>query len=135
MDRVSWTDRGTSARLRRWLPPAGWAALILVATSWPRMRLDGVPEGSDKVGHYLMYGVLGFLTLRAVERPSRWTVAIRCALGLLVFAAADEWHQRWIPGRSASFDDWIADVSGAVSGLILYRLTSHAALVRRETTS
>lgn len=135
MHRARWTVGEASARIPRWLPPTGWAALILVATSWPRLELSGVPEGSDKLGHFLMYAVLGLLTLRATRHPSRWAVATVAACGLLVFAAADEWHQRWIPGRSASFDDWIADSVGAVCGLLVYRLTYQSALRRRESLS
>jgi hypothetical protein len=43
-------------------------------------------------------------------------VAVLLLLG--VFAAVDELAQGWT-GRDASFDDWLADASGALLGLVL----------------
>jgi VanZ family protein len=39
-----------------------------------------------------------------------------------VFGAVDEWHQSFIPRRSMSFADWIADSSGALVGALTVRL-------------
>jgi VanZ family protein len=44
-------------------------------------------------------------------------------------AALDEWHQQFVPGRSASLGDWVADVAGA--GIIL--LASGVLSWRRES--
>ena len=79
----------------------------------------GVPH-VDKAMHFGLYAVLGALAALAVD-PAR----DRRRRGLLVlvaiaaFAAVDEWHQRFIPGRSADAADWIADVVGATCGLLL----------------
>jgi VanZ family protein len=41
-----------------------------------------------------------------------------------VYAATDEWHQLFVPQRSADVADWAADVVGAAAGSSLYRLIS-----------
>ena len=116
--------------VRRWTPVALWGAMILAATSIPGAALPEGPRipGLDKVVHGALYGVLGFLVARAVVKEGRggWLLA---GLAVATVAAADEWHQQWIPGRSADALDWVADVAGATLGASL----SRTALVRRET--
>ena len=89
--------------------------------------------GVDKVVHAFLYGVLGFLVSRAVaDGPRRpLQTIVRVVVGIALIAALDEWHQKWIPGREAEAADWIADVTGALTGATLWL----AALRRRETIS
>ncbi len=117
------------SRWRRWVPPALWALLILVATSWPNPDPPDVGPHSDKVTHLVLYGVLAFLLGRADPLLSAGSLRILAAIaGVSAFAAVDEWHQRFVPGRSASVADWQADTAGAVLGFLLV-----AALRRRST--
>ncbi|MEX2181039.1 MAG: VanZ family protein [Gemmatimonadaceae bacterium] len=107
--------------MSRWLPPAVFAALILVATSWPDLDLGRIPNQLDKLGHLLMYGVFGALVLRATSRPRSWATLVWAWVGIALFAALDEWHQEFISGRGASLGDWAADVVGALAGLVIAR--------------
>ena len=106
---------------RRWWPPIAWAALVLVLTSvpLPPTAVSGI-EGVDKVVHAGLYGVLGALAARSAwdARPGLAAVA-GVLLGVLLFAALDEWHQSFIPGRSADPRDWLADAVGAIAGAAL----------------
>lgn len=117
---------------RRWAPSVIWGAVILVLTSLPGSALPHGPDipGADKVVHGALYGMLGFLAGRALtgERVAVW---VRTAVVIAGLAAADEWHQQWIPGRSADAFDWVADVAGATLGASL----SRSAQLRRETRS
>ena len=75
--------------------------------------------GLDKVAHFTMYGVLGFLLARGwlAARGRRWwpiTLLLPLLLGL-----ADEMRQRSVPGRSAEAADWVADVTGASLGVYI----------------
>lgn len=85
-------------------------------------RLPDLPGGmSDKTAHFLAYGGLGALALRATS-GARWSgVTTSSALVAwaicIVYAASDEMHQWFVPGRTAAVDDWIADVAG--SGLMI----------------
>jgi VanZ family protein len=114
----------------RWIPALAWSAVVFTLTSIPNPDLPDVP-GGDKVAHAMMYGVLGVLVAYALapyRRRAAW-LAVAFAITAVV-AAVDEMHQRYIPGRSESVADWIADVSGA--GLAL--LVSAAMWRRRELT-
>ncbi len=103
---------------RRWLPPALWAALILVLTSIPSP--PGPPGGIphlDKVVHFVLYAGLGWLVTRALRaRTTRALVMV--AVSIALFAAFDEWHQRYFT-RDPEIPDWIADVLGASAGVLV----------------
>ena len=101
---------------RRWLPPVLWAAVILVLTSLPAPpdAPARVPH-LDKLVHFLLYAAQGWLVTRALRtrRPLSLLVAL---LGIAVFAAFDEWHQRFFL-REPDMVDWIADMIGASVGI------------------
>ena len=102
----------------RWLPVAVWAGVILAATSFPNVPAQA-PGGSDKLVHLAMYAILGVLALRAAAWEGGTTPRTLglTVLAIAAFAAADEWHQRFIPARSADPADWVADVAGATLGI------------------
>jgi VanZ family protein len=88
-------------------------------------------RSADKLVHFTMYGVFGWLAARAFFRPGRavW-IALAVVLAVSLFGAADEWHQQFIPGRSMEFFDWMSDTVGATLGATIGVLT--AARARRE---
>ena len=105
-------------RLLHWLPAALWAALIFALSSRSSVPTPGF-AGGDKILHFGAYAVLGLLLAHAARRsglPPLWAVAI----GLL-YAASDEWHQGFVPGRMPDAADWIADAAGVVSGVWVAR--------------
>jgi VanZ family protein len=108
--------------------------VILVLTSFPASAIPstGVPH-IDKVMHFAMYGVLGALSVPAVlaAAGTRGRTLVRALAAIAVFAAFDEWHQHFIPGRSAEVADWAADVAGGSFALLLLA----ARVPRHETTT
>jgi VanZ family protein len=112
--------------LLRWLwlwgPIVAHMAVIYFASSTP--NLTAIPGGlSDKAAHFAAYAVLAALALRGFA-GGRWAgVTARSAFGALVLAAGygvlDELHQRFVPGRHAAVDDWVADAAGAASAVAL----------------
>ena len=105
---------------RRWGPPIAWAAVILTLTSIPASEFAPVGAfafpGADKIVHGGMYGVLGALLARAAGVPVPRRTLGALTIAVLLFAVVDEWHQRYIPGRSADPRDVAADVAGAAAG-------------------
>lgn len=101
------------------LPAIVWAAAV-----WIIGGLQDPPSvpnglGLDKLAHFAMYGVLGFLLARgwiASGWRGAWLLPIAVAL---LLGVADERRQRSVPGRSADVLDWIADVSGASVGVFI----------------
>ena len=106
--------------MRRWGPPVAWAAVILTLTSIPASEFAPVGAfafpGADKLVHAGMYGVLGILLARATGVTAPQRVLGRLVVGVVLFAAADELHQRFIPGRSPDVADALVDVAGAACG-------------------
>lgn len=112
---------------REWRHAAAWSAVIVVATSVPLpgegvldrpFLLDGFLR-PDKLVHFAMYGVLGWLVIRALgagEGGARLGSFAGALVLMLAFAALDEWHQAWIPSRSPQVVDWMADAVGAIAG-------------------
>ncbi len=118
----------------RWTPPILWLVLIAIGTSWPRIQVGSGSLPLDKIVHFAMYGVLSALVLRATltwYRPRTFLVVL---VGLVILGAVDEWHQSFIPGRSMSFGDWIADSAGAVLGAFAVRSLSFLAPARRPAS-
>jgi VanZ family protein len=98
-----------------------WAILILVATTVPATDLTERLSvmGVDKLVHGGLYFVLGWLVAAALCAMDHRAIAgfVTGLLGLASFAALDEAHQLWIPGRVTSVGDWTADLVGATLGL------------------
>jgi VanZ family protein len=86
-----------------------------------------VLPGFDKVAHLAAYGLLAAATLFAFspdarQGNSRRVVAITLIF-CLCFGISDEFHQYFIPGRSVSAFDLLADCLGAVLVCLLWRWT------------
>jgi VanZ family protein len=98
-----------------WLPLVAWAALIFVLSSQPDLSTGlGVWDTIlRKAGHTVEYAVLGALLVRALgsARPA-------IAAGI-AYAATDEVHQGFVPGRHASLLDVAIDAVGVVAGVLL----------------
>jgi VanZ family protein len=100
---------------RRWLPTLLWGVAIFLVSSVPRLDAAIVRlEGCDKIGHFVEYFVLGW-ALRYWSRGGRF----RFLAGGVVFAAFDEFHQRFVPGREMSFWDFVADAAGITAGFLI----------------
>jgi VanZ family protein len=101
----------------RWGPALAWAALVLVVGTRPAavVPLPALP-GLDKAAHFAVYGVLGFLAIRALGTSRPWrALAWGAAIGLL-WGSLDEWAQAATPNRTAELGDLLADVAGAAAG-------------------
>lgn len=89
-----------------------------------------MPKGSDTWAHFFVYAVLGLLVARAAElMPRRAARLAAVAIGISLFGAIDEWHQRFIPGRFPAVGDWIADSAGGAVGAALFAFS----VGRRQT--
>ena len=106
--------------LRAFAPALIWAAAV-----WTIGGMQSTPSvpgglGLDKVAHFTMYGVLGFLLARGWAavgwRRGAWLLPVLIAL---LLGIADELRQRSLPGRSADVADWVADLSGASTGVFI----------------
>jgi VanZ family protein len=110
-------------KVRRWLPPLLWAGVIVFATSTPSEYVPQQVSSFDKAAHFTMYAILaGLLTRHLSETTGPWRAAFLAIAVSAAFGAVDEWHQKYIPGRSTELADWRADSLGAAGGALLFAL-------------
>lgn len=75
-----------------------------------------------KAGHFTEYFILGILFLRyfGEKEPSNKKRLIVSVLFVFLYAASDEFHQSFVPGRGPAFTDVLIDTSGGFLGIVLY---------------
>jgi hypothetical protein len=106
--------------LSLWLPVVAWAGLIFALSSIPDL---GTGLGTwdlvlRKLAHAAEFAVLGFLLLRALgQEPAA------LALGI-AYAASDELHQHFVPGRQGSVLDVLLDSVGVAAGVVVFKALS-----------
>jgi VanZ family protein len=149
------------ARIKNWLPVVAWAGLIFYFStdqlsslntveifgflmSWlfpdmPTEDIEPVHGTLRKLGHWGEYFVLSVLFLWALQNETgrKWKLrhAVLTLVFILLYALGDEFHQSFVPSRTASFGDVTIDVLGGICGVawtywygrgILAPLTSRA---------
>ena len=92
--------------------------ILLTATSLPAKDLPNTGV-NDKIEHFSAYLILSLLLAFALSIQKRYKKAReRSSLYTLIivgiYAAADEIHQLFIPGRDCQFGDWVADFLAAI---------------------
>ncbi|MBI2469461.1 MAG: VanZ family protein [Candidatus Rokubacteria bacterium] len=129
-----------SGRLPAGLELHPWYGLLtltyVVGIYWLSSRPDLDPRQSDlwiqlaaNLLHVPLYGGLTFCLLQAIsggragEEPSRDLSAL-ALLATASYAALDEWHQSFVPGRSASVGDLFLDFVGIAGMLLVVRLSA-----------
>jgi len=139
--------------LKPWLPVVCWMVVIFFLSTdsfsaehtsriiepilrWLRPGIS--QEGINRV-HFLIrksahlseYAILAVLLCRAVEQSRKdsgyWkSVLIALAVATL-YAASDEFHQSFVPSRTASIRDVMIDSCGAMIGLFIFWVIYSAA--------
>jgi VanZ family protein len=137
-------------RLSRYGPLAFWAILIFIGSTsvlsasntsvivrfihWlvPQIgeaTLRSIHFAIRKAGHLTEYAILGLLAARAFRTSSHerlrkaWFWA--SLLLIIVYALSDEFHQSFIPSRTASIFDSMIDSFGGLFALTIIWLRHH----------
>ena len=126
--------------LSRYLPLVAWLAFISYASSdefsaentsriigplilwlFPRTTpetLAVIHFITRKVAHFTEYAILGFLAARAFRASTqRWFLVSVCLV--VVYALIDEYHQSFVPSRTASVFDSLIDIAGGLTALVI----------------
>jgi VanZ family protein len=78
-----------------------------------------------KIAHFTEYAILAYLAARAFRTSPRAALANRWFLAALVliviYALLDEYHQNYVPSRTASIYDSLLDMSGGLVMLLVLR--------------
>ncbi len=156
MDLHDQSHSSTFNKISRYLPLALWLAFIFVASTgefaashtgvWIEKPLHWLfPSLSPhalaachmfirKAAHFTEYGILGWLSGRAFSTSPNDRVNRSWFFGafLLVslYAFSDEYHQSFVPSRTASVYDSLLDISGGLTVLIIYWLRRRRKRIR-----
>jgi VanZ family protein len=102
-----------------------WAGLIFHLSGQSSLDVPLLFPGQDKLLHALVFGLLGFLVLGGM-RPAGKGFHPGSLLGafllVVLFGIVDEYHQSFVPGRTADPLDVLADAVGAIIGVGLMAL-------------
>jgi len=106
--------------------------IVLLALYWPTLFVFAhipVPqvvqeaEVSDKSLHFLAYLILVYLlwfAFRPGQKVDWRSIGPWCILAALaLYGVLDEWSQSFVAGRSCDVQDFVADMGGTLTGLIL----------------
>lgn len=108
-----------------WLPVVVYAAFIFLVSSLPGKDIPGLFPGQDILFHLAEYAFFSFLICRAISRyyPQQVDKKRKLYVFILVFiyALTDEFHQSFVPGRTAALMDIIIDNLGSLIGISIYR--------------
>ena len=89
------------------------ALLLVIGLFWMGAKPVAVGlfhEPQDKVAHFATFGLIAALLWFSFQRGHPLLVIAIVSL----IGAADEFHQRFLPGRSAGLDDLATDIFSAV---------------------
>ncbi len=101
-----------------------WMALIFTLSSVPDLRSGFQPLWDlvlRKIAHAGEFAVLAWLVFRALRKhdvsltiAGAWSVVVT-----VVYAASDEYHQTFVPGRNGSLLDVAVDSAGGLAGALI----------------
>lgn len=108
-------------------------------TSWSEERQEQFAKMIDfpvrKCAHATEYAVLGVLILRTAysfsEDSGKRSMLI-CWCAGTAYAASDELHQLFVPGRSCQFRDVCIDSAGVLAGVLVFSLIKHEIVKYKE---
>ena len=90
--------------------------------------LETIHYITRKLAHFTEYAILGFLAARAFRTSPRSAISQRwfliCATLVVVYALMDEYHQSFVPSRTASLFDSLIDMAGGLTALLIVRRRS-----------
>jgi VanZ family protein len=93
------------------------------------VQLDQAHHLIRKAAHFSEYAIFALLAARALARSSQRLLRhgwfLISLLMVISYALVDEFHQSFVPSRTASIYDSLIDTSGGLSALLLYALWRH----------
>ena len=146
--------------IKRWLPAIFWA-IVIATFSTRAFTADNTghllipllhwlfPQTSvqtlermhfyvRKSGHFTEYFMLSLLVLRGIRGGRRELRLAWMAITLLAvacYASLDEFHQRFVPGRTPAISDVFLDTTAGAIALLAFGLVLSLAAQRHRNTT
>ena len=109
-----------------WLPVIIWAGLIFCLSSIPSLKTNLKYDFIlRKIAHIVEYFIFTFLLYRAFKgsfNMSIFQLFIYPFTLSFLYAVSDEFHQSFVPGRSASIRDVLIDTIGILGFYIAVKI-------------
>jgi VanZ family protein len=105
---------------------AAWIIAVFLVSSIPHLPTLKIHTARSEIRldyliHFCEYGFMALMTFLAFSdvkfRMSKWKWVL-LTTGLAIFALADEYHQKFIPGRTYNIHDFLSNISGIITALI-----------------
>jgi len=97
-------------------------------------RLSRADHILRKTAHFCIYALLGvLLCLTSLGFAARWYLhLLRTWLIGTVYAASDEIHQAFVPGRGPMLTDVLLDSAGVLAGVLFTLLFAHIIMKKKN---
>lgn len=126
---VACKQRSFIGKVIPWLPTFGWMIVIFCLSAQPNSAAHTGKLFGDynftirKFSHMFEYAVLYLLSRRSwsstfCPESLGGAATIAGALISVSYALTDEWHQSYVPGRSASIEDVLIDSFGVAAACV-----------------
>ncbi len=113
----------TSAAVIRWLLERLDGDFSALSPTEQAAKIEAWSFAVRKLAHFLIFAVLGFLSAAACAVDLGPKKAFFAALLIgTVYAAGDEIHQAFVPGRACQLRDVLIDASGVLLGAGFFTL-------------
>lgn len=103
-----------------WMALVAYCGLIFWLSNQQTLPMPPLFEFQDKVMHFGAYFAMAAFSWRAIRHHGLTgnKLALAAWLFCCVYGLSDEWHQSFVPGRSSSGWDWLADSLGAATAVV-----------------
>lgn len=112
--------------MRYWLPVLLYLGMVQILGSQPDLNVPMLFPNADKVVHMVEYCGLGVLLARALRASFRTPAPLRTAIVAVAIGVAmgatDEFLQAFVPGRTSSVNDLLADATGLLIAQFVFLL-------------
>ena len=116
------------------LIPALYMMFIFILSSIPGQAFEPILISSiiTNLLHIPLFGLLAFLWMKAFDnkKVALNKAIIYTVIITIVYAAFDEFHQSFVPGRDASIGDLFLDTLGCIVGIYIYSIIKLASVKR-----
>jgi VanZ family protein len=118
-----------------WIPAVVCGAFIYWLSD--QSQPPGGDLGPDYVKHFLGYGLFALAVAVGMTSGFHSRLSFRKVLGSFliagIYGCLDEFHQGFVPGRTATVADVLADLLGAFSFLAIAFLSQSFAIRRKNS--
>ena len=108
--------------------------LKLIKPDFSQTLLVSIESLIRNLAHGAAFFILATLTGRAFTRTNVQDIrnAILTFIVCVLYAASDELHQAFVPGRASQWQDFLVDIAGIILAVLIYQIITTVRFIRSE---